>query len=996
MFKTVFLVARKFIHYNEGVPSKLQAFLLGAPELHWRKEPCTIASKKGAALLYYLALTPKPVSRGELAELLWGVGRFQNLRQMLSTVRQLPGAKVWLNDGDPLSLACDCDAIAFANAVRTDNYKESLALYKGPLLGDFRLEATAFQDWFLLERARLQSLYISSLFAGATQLEEQGKPSEALALLRQLLTEDPLHEDAHRRVMVLEWKQNNIKAALEQFESCRRSLAEELGLEPVSSTRALFEKIREASAAVYSAPFDPGPHFIGRQDELAELESALAEGRLVSLLGPGGMGKTRLAKEFVRQSKARGTQEVYFISLSALRSARFIPAAIANTLQIAFKGPQDPLTQLSQKLEDEDVLLVLDNLEQLLGAPELIKNLLEATTKLRLLVTSRRALGLEAEHKLSLRGLSLPEDDADRAGGASDAVRLFVKASHRINPSFSLSIDNRGAIFRICRSLQGLPLGLELAAGWLRFYEPESLAETLASDALQLENPGLDLEERHSSLRQVMERSWLYLDGAETSALADLAVCRGGFSAQAAHAVAHADARILSSLIDHSLLRFTPKGRYQRHPLVYAFSHEKLQVSGRAEAASERHARYYLNELKRHRKAILGQTPGPALDDIELEFENIREAWNFAAGAGWETELLDAAETLSLYADMRARFHDALELFSRAVESLESRPETKLTRALLLIDKGTHLYRLSRYKEVLALTDGAAASIAPSNEAALDDVRRLRARCYYGLADYKNSRGLFEASLDHARKHRPEQLSRDLRSVANLEVCLGRYDAAEKRYREAIALDKQNGYQIGLAINLNNLSELLIMNGRLDEAEPMIEESFVYAEGVDVHLVPYLNLNEATLAFCRGEFAHAEDLAQRCHHEAKTYGQINLQSRSAALLARVSLQQQSLREAHKYMQHTIKLAADANEVASLMLGFVVYAELAIAQNMPKSAARYLAHVLKEPATEYSDKVKAKGLLETLDKTVQAEAAKQKRTLQDLIQDALPEEAYITQ
>ena len=978
------------------MPSKLQAFLLGAPELHWQGEAFKVPSKKGAALLYYLALTRKPVSRDELAELLWGVGRFQNLRQLLSTMRQLPGAELWLGDGDPLSLSCDCDAVAFAKAAQTKNYQKALELYKGPLLGDFRApEAPAFQDWLMLERTRFQSLYVTSLFARATQLEEQAKPGEALTLLRQLLKEDPLHEDAHRRVMVLEWKRNNIKAALEQFEQCRRSLAQELGLEPVSSTLALFETIREASASVQPGPsFDLSTNFVGRQEELARLEACLAEHRLVSLLGPGGMGKTRLAQEFVRQSAVAKTKEVHFISLSALRSARFIPAAIANTLQIAFKGPQDPLTQLSQALKEEDVLLVLDNLEQLLDADKVIQKLLKMTTKLTLLVTSRRALGLKAEYKFPLQGLSVPKSDADPDGASSDAVRLFVKSAHSLNPSFALNTENKAAIFRICRYLQGLPLGLELAAGWLRFYDPGSLAETLASDALQLENPGLDLAERHSSLRQVMERSWLYLSEAETLALANLAVCRGGFDVQAARAIAAADMGTLSTLIDQSLLHLTPEGRYQRHPLVYAFSYEKLQVSGFAEAVSERHARYYLKELARHRKAILGKTPGPTLDEIELEFENIREAWIFAAQAAWEEELLEAAETLSLYADMRARFYDALELFSKAIDSLEPKLETALTRARLLRDKGTHLYRLSRHEEALALADEAMASIG-HNEAALDDVRRLKASCYYGLADYEGSRALFEESLHYARKHNPEQLSRDLRSVANLEVCLGLYDAAETHYKEAIALDKKNGYRIGLAINLNNLSELLISSGRLDEAEPMIEESLKYAEGVDVHLVPYLNLNKATLAFCREDFTRAEDFAQRCYNEAKTYAQINLQSRSAALLARVALQRKALKEAQKHLQHASKLAADANELASLMQAFVMQAELALTEKNPERAAVYLNCVVEQRATEYSDKVRARGLLETIDKSILVNVKKSKPTLQDLVHDALPDEAYVT-
>lgn len=967
------------------MPSQLQACLFGFPSLTWQGKALAVTSQKALACLYFLALNNREVNRDELVELLWGVGYGRNLRQMLTMLRQIESAKEWLSDGDPLQLKVECDVTQFSEAVQNEAYEEALLLYKGPLLEGFKVTtAFAFQDWLTLERERLQELYMHCLSARAAELEQEGQLPEALLLLKKLVLFDPLEEDYHRRVMYLEWKQGNVKQALRQFEELRRILAQDLGLEPVASTLALFESIRSQSASP-SFVVEGAGHFVGREQELAELEGLLKSQRLVSLLGPGGVGKTRLAKAFAQSSELSKSTRVVFVSLASLRDSRFIPAAIANSLRIAFKGPTDPLLQLAEALKTEPTVLILDNLEQLLAAAEMVKTLLAKVDHLKLLISSRRALELEQEHKFFVQGLAAPKDEHDPDAAATDAVRLFVRAAHAIDPSFTLSNDNKRAIFRICGLLQGLPLGLELAAGWLRFYDCHALEETLRSDVLQLENPGLALQERHSSLRYVIEHSWICLTESEKRVLASLAVCRGGFDLQAARVIAGADLKLLSSLVNQSLLRLNSQGRYERHPLVYAFSYERLQILPSSEEIAERHARHYLKVLNDQRSAIMGKTPAPALQRVEGDFENIRAAWLFAARASWHEALQEAIDTLSLYADMRVRFHDAIDLFDDTLAKLEASPAAKRTQAFLLAAKGTHLYRLSRYQEALELADEAMQDTDLEDAELQDSLMRLKATCFYGLADYRKSKALFEEMVGYSRMHRLEQLSRDLRAVANLDCCLGAYKEAEALYNEAIELDKKNGYLVGLAINLNNLSELLILTGRFDEAKRCIEESFTYAQGSDIHLLPYLNLNKAQLAFAEQAFELAQEYALICQTQARDNGQLNLQSRSATLLAQLALQESKLALATEQLQTAVRLAATADSKASLMHAFVVQADLTLQTKDTELAVLYLKTVMQNPATEYADQDKAKTLLESLEGVAELIDSEQSSSLEVLIQ-----------
>lgn len=288
---------------------RVVATLLGSPSLRWRAEEVGVTSRKGRALLYHLAMVARPVPRSTLASLLWGDERLGNVRQELAHLRRLAGADEWLTAGDPVQLIASSDVAAFEDAVAREQFSRALQLWRGELLEGFGVAgAPGFSEWVEAERERLDVLRIKAMKGRAASLEREGDTVEALDLLHRLLAIDPLDESTHRSVMRLEYARGNVQAALEQFEACRRSLREELGLAPFAATSDLANAIQRGSGGGFpmARPVSIPPRLlrpgvlVGREREWALLERAWSERTAIFITGPPGVGKTRLLLDFAR------------------------------------------------------------------------------------------------------------------------------------------------------------------------------------------------------------------------------------------------------------------------------------------------------------------------------------------------------------------------------------------------------------------------------------------------------------------------------------------------------------------------------------------------------------------------------------------------------------------------------------------------------------------------------------------------------------------------
>src|SRR5687767_9259248 len=398
----------------------------------------------------------------------------------------------------------------------------------------------------------------------------------SIAMLRKM-------EDDERRpsTQIAELIANSLELSPTERETFVRVARWELALDRLTSvSRQVIST--GAPPAVRSLRTDlpvlPTP-LIGRQTEVDQLRELLNDSgcRMLTLVGPGGIGKTRLAIETASQSQSEFADGVYFVPLAPIAASRFLVPVIADSIGFSFQGESslDPKSQLLNYLNEKQVLLLIDNLEHLLGDPafcDFFTELMERTAKVKLLVTSRESLGLQGEWVFEVHGLPIPEGQA--VEGTS--VELFLQRARRAFVAFDARMEDYAAIVRICRLVDGMPLGIELAAAWVRTLSCEEIEHEIERGLDFLSLSAKDLPARHRSMRAVFDHSWQLLPGNEQSVLLRLSIFRGGFSREAAEQVTGATLPVLSALVTKSLIRRSGTGRYDLHELIRQYALKQL------------------------------------------------------------------------------------------------------------------------------------------------------------------------------------------------------------------------------------------------------------------------------------------------------------------------------------------------------------------------------------------------------------------------------------
>jgi predicted ATPase/DNA-binding SARP family transcriptional activator len=928
--------------------------LFGTPTLENEVAGTALPFGRRHQLVVLLALKRGWITRAEIAALLWPEQEsklaFTNLRKTLFRLQSLPWAAAIESQGAALRFEPGTDVVAFESALAAGRADEALALYRGELLAGFDDgQGEAWTQWLRFERERLRSAWRGAALERAPALDAPA----AVALTARLLEADPLDEAALGAHMDALSRDGQAGAARQAYRRFAEHLAKELGIEPNAQLRAQQESLSAPRIAA-PAPRDDG--FIGRAAELQRIADLLArdECRLLCLIGPGGVGKTRLALRATQSLEGRFTDGALFVELEDAAT----PAQFAQRLTdaLGIRAGAHALRAASAALAERRTLLVLDNFEALAEhAAALIEPLLAATPGVKLLVTSRVRLTLAAGWSMPLEGLPVPDPEDDDHAEAFDAVRLFVQAAQRVEPALALAAE-RAAIVDICRQVDGLPLALELAAAWTRVLPCSDIAAELRRGLELLQAQDASHPARHASIEVVFDQSWRRLSTAERRSLARLAVFRGGFTVETARAVAGAALPVLGALTDKSLLR-KEGARLVLHPLLQQLAVARLDEEGESarvtvEAAHATHFHTWLQRLWRASED--GQAS--ALSAIEADLDNCRQAWMVSIALGDGEALARGAPTLLNFVEHRARFEDGLALWRQATDAPLA---SSGLRALLQAQTALIEMRLARFDDAQA---SAARALEATTRAESDRDTRYQALsvlagCAMSTGRFDAARRLFLRALALARvRAKPHDIAGTLENLAIANKRVGRYAESLRQQFDALAEHRRIGDGASEAMCLSNLASLEMFMDDSVAAAGHLREALVLAERHGLTSTQaFARANLTELAFKSGDLVQACTQAERALEIARGAGIRSLVGWLELQLARLAARRGERAEACRRLAAGGELALALRAPSLKAAALLAIAELFEAEDRPSAARRVLAFGVDQEAISAPDR-----------------------------------------
>jgi predicted ATPase/DNA-binding SARP family transcriptional activator len=890
--------------------------LFGAGVIERGGHPLATRTRKELHLLALLLLRQdRPAERDWLAEELWPDSEqpLYNLSRSLGNLKAvLGGDEVFrLEKPSPRALhlrpdALEVDLLTFDALIRQDT-SEALAaavdLYCGPLLPN------CLDAWIRPEREAREQVCLKALRRLADEARDAGDLVRAGDLLRRALAIDPLNEESVRALMQILADQGTLAAANQVYRKLRQRLSEHLLPGPDRQTQALFENLRASHSKPAAPPLPalrPEHRLIGREREMWEVSGLLAQSRLVTLTGIGGIGKTRLAIAVADECAADYAEGTCFIDLSALSDPRRVVQAVAGARGVREQAGQELLQTLLADLRERSLLLVLDNCEHLRAAcMTLCEALLVGCRNLRILATSRQALGLPPEMESIWRApaLELPPRLSTPAGtpAGSDArmnasrtlaygaIRLFVERAKQVEPGFAPTASEVETIVQICRQLDGNALAIELAAARVGALPVQEIAARLDDRFQLLQGGKRSLPRRQQALQASMDWSYDLLTEEEARLFQRLSVFAGGWTPQAAEAVCDSNVHLLTSLVDKSLVVYEGdegrEARYRFLETVREYALKRLTARREAFAIQRRHRDYFL--MLAEEEAVEAPRSKARLDRIEREHDNLRAALDFCLKGREEggkrkgeaaptpplASLLPPSDEaglrlgFALYRFWEDRGHliEGRERLAALLAQAEARPPT-LAYAKVLCRAGT-----------LALWQGDYTVARAQSEQSLMLARRLNNRLVIAGAlsnlgilahwqgDYVAAQAAYEESLSHAQELDPGMMVSMLSDLGEIAREQGHYDRARALQEESLKRAREMGDPSAALLPLTHLGNIAHHQGDYNTARALYQEGLAVAQDLgDPWRIALLLGNLGSVAQAQGDYRAALAPFEEC------------------------------------------------------------------------------------------------------------------------------------
>lgn len=762
---------------------------------------------------------------------------------------------------------------------------------------------------------------------------------------------------------------------------------ERLGtISPVPDTGLTLEHLLPPPKS--NLPLPPTP-LLGREQELMAIARLMQDPqcRLLTLVGPGGIGKTRLALQAAAQQQSAFMHGVSFVSLAPVVGREQTVTAIADALGFVLYGATDRAEQLLHYLHEKTLLLVLDNFEHLLAdasSVALISNLLDGAPEVKLLVTSREPLHLQAEWIFEVPGLPVPQSDQPDDLAANSAAQLFSQRAQRVRTGFTLTSEDSPAILRICQLVEGLPLGLELAAAWVLTLSCQEIAQELERNLDFLTTPTRDIPERHRSISAVFDHSWKLLSGEEQRVLRRLAVFQGGFGREAAEYVAGASLSLLLALVAKSLLRRTDAkvSRYELHELVRQYAlvhlrqHEPEYIQTR-----HRHSRYYTALLERRGVALKGTERPTVVAELITEIANLRQAWHWATTHRQAHVLNQAAETLFWLYESRSNCREGVPLFGQAVEYLQANEAAaalvsdnermqRLALSQALSYQGFFCFRQGQHSQGRELLQRSLALLHTLTDedtlpvrVALSDATAFLGTVMSVMGDYAEGHHLLREGL--VMKHALDDrwgAAFCLRQLGLSAYYLGEYTEAHRLFSESLALSREMGNTWAIASSLNLLSLAAYAQGNYPEAQRLLQEGLVLSQAIEDRYNIAVSLNGLGLVSqALGDRVEAKRFFQESIAIWREIGDQGDLAQSLNNLGNTLLAQGDQLEAERLFLDALAIAQEAEVTPVVLDAMLGLAALRGQEGAPEAALEMLSHIFQHPAATQKTKSRAEKL-----------------------------------